>query len=204
MNKCLQQSFILNLSGSINNVLYNLDLGNCFFWSMFISKNCVNVTESFWSIHNFAVKKKLISYLPNAIWILFYSFSCGENWHDPVQCKWLKKWIKKCDDDSETSNWIAANTKVGHRFVIVKGWWFMQLSCMSWPSHSLKIYTIELHSSTVSYRSIVIILKQMDLLSLYFKYPHNYVPPALGARGGHLDLLWFPPTQKCVCIHPSV
>lgn len=42
-----------------------------------------------------------------------FSFSCGENWHDPVKCKWLKKWIKKCDDDSETSNWIAANTKVG-------------------------------------------------------------------------------------------
>ncbi|KAH8366952.1 hypothetical protein KR200_006204 [Drosophila serrata] len=30
---------------------------------------------------------------------------------DPVKCRWLKKWIKKCDDDSETSNWIAANTK---------------------------------------------------------------------------------------------
>jgi hypothetical protein len=40
------------------------------------------------------------------------SFACGENWHDPVQCVWLKKWIKKCDDDSETSNWIAANTRV--------------------------------------------------------------------------------------------
>ena len=40
------------------------------------------------------------------------SFACGENWHDPVKCKWLRKWIKKCDDDSETSNWIAANTKV--------------------------------------------------------------------------------------------
>lgn len=40
-----------------------------------------------------------------------FCFSCGENWHDPVKCKWLKKWIKKCDDDSETSNWIAANTK---------------------------------------------------------------------------------------------
>nr|XP_029502065.1 E3 ubiquitin-protein ligase arih1-like [Oncorhynchus nerka] len=25
--------------------------------------------------------------------------------------QWLRKWIKKCDDDSETSNWIAANTK---------------------------------------------------------------------------------------------
>lgn len=40
------------------------------------------------------------------------SFACGENWHDPVKCKWLRKWTKKCDDDSETSNWIAANTKV--------------------------------------------------------------------------------------------
>jgi len=39
------------------------------------------------------------------------SFVCGEPWHDPVQCKVLKLWIKKCDDDSETSNWIAANTK---------------------------------------------------------------------------------------------
>ena len=25
--------------------------------------------------------------------------------------QWLHKWIRKCDDDSETSNWIAANTK---------------------------------------------------------------------------------------------
>lgn len=41
----------------------------------------------------------------------YFCFACGENWHDPVQCKWLKKWIKKCDDDSETSNWIAANTR---------------------------------------------------------------------------------------------
>ncbi|KAK1345426.1 hypothetical protein QTO34_007883 [Cnephaeus nilssonii] len=28
-----------------------------------------------------------------------------------ILLNWLKKWIKKCDDDSETSNWIAANTK---------------------------------------------------------------------------------------------
>lgn len=40
-----------------------------------------------------------------------FCFSCGENWHDPVKCSLLRKWIKKCDDDSETSNWIAANTK---------------------------------------------------------------------------------------------
>lgn len=40
-----------------------------------------------------------------------FCFTCGEMWHDPVQCKVLKMWIKKCDDDSETSNWLAANTK---------------------------------------------------------------------------------------------
>uniref|UniRef100_A0A1B6EDI8 RBR-type E3 ubiquitin transferase n=1 Tax=Clastoptera arizonana TaxID=38151 RepID=A0A1B6EDI8_9HEMI len=40
-----------------------------------------------------------------------FCFSCGESWHDPVKCHLLKRWIKKCDDDSETSNWIAANTK---------------------------------------------------------------------------------------------
>jgi len=40
-----------------------------------------------------------------------FCFSCGENWHDPVRCHLIKKWIRKCDDDSETSNWISANTK---------------------------------------------------------------------------------------------
>lgn len=40
-----------------------------------------------------------------------FCFHCGENWHDPVKCHLLRKWIRKCDDDSETSNWIAANTK---------------------------------------------------------------------------------------------
>jgi len=40
-----------------------------------------------------------------------FCFSCAENWHDPVRCPLIRKWIKKCDDDSETSNWIDANTK---------------------------------------------------------------------------------------------
>ena len=40
-----------------------------------------------------------------------FCFSCSEDLHDPVTCILLKKWIKKCDDDSETSNWICAHTK---------------------------------------------------------------------------------------------
>jgi ariadne-1 len=40
-----------------------------------------------------------------------FCFACGENWHDPVKCHLLRKWIEKCNADSETSSWIAANTK---------------------------------------------------------------------------------------------
>jgi len=40
-----------------------------------------------------------------------FCFGCLENWHDPVRCNIIKKWIKKCNDDSETCNWISANTK---------------------------------------------------------------------------------------------
>lgn len=40
-----------------------------------------------------------------------FCFACGNPPHDPVCCAMLNKWIKKCEDDSETSNWIAANTK---------------------------------------------------------------------------------------------
>jgi len=40
-----------------------------------------------------------------------FCFQCADQWHEPVKCDLLKKWKKKCDDDSETANWIAANTK---------------------------------------------------------------------------------------------
>ncbi|XP_017133583.1 E3 ubiquitin-protein ligase ariadne-1 [Drosophila elegans] len=40
-----------------------------------------------------------------------FCFGCGENWHEPASCSSLKKWLKKCLEDSETSNWIAQNTK---------------------------------------------------------------------------------------------
>lgn len=40
-----------------------------------------------------------------------FCFICGRDWHDPTLCSYLKKWVKKCQDDSETSNWIVANTK---------------------------------------------------------------------------------------------
>ncbi|PIC53308.1 hypothetical protein B9Z55_003066 [Caenorhabditis nigoni] len=40
-----------------------------------------------------------------------FCFSCGNDGHSPVHCRHMKLWLKKCLDDSETSNWMNANTK---------------------------------------------------------------------------------------------
>ncbi|PGH26578.1 hypothetical protein AJ80_01707 [Polytolypa hystricis UAMH7299] len=40
-----------------------------------------------------------------------FCFGCGLNDHQPPPCALVKKWLKKCKDDSETANWISAHTK---------------------------------------------------------------------------------------------
>ncbi|GAA5968975.1 hypothetical protein JCM11641_000796 [Rhodosporidiobolus odoratus] len=41
-----------------------------------------------------------------------FCFGCGlDGDHRPCVCPVTRRWVKKCKDDSETSNWISANTK---------------------------------------------------------------------------------------------
>ena len=40
-----------------------------------------------------------------------FCFGCSLNDHQPAPCILVKMWLKKCADDSETANWISANTK---------------------------------------------------------------------------------------------
>jgi ariadne-1 len=40
-----------------------------------------------------------------------FCFGCTLTDHQPAPCELVKKWLKKCADDSETANWISANTK---------------------------------------------------------------------------------------------
>ncbi len=41
-----------------------------------------------------------------------FCFGCAiESDHRPVICGIAKMWLKKCEDDSETANWIKSNTK---------------------------------------------------------------------------------------------
>ena len=40
-----------------------------------------------------------------------FCFGCPNPDHQPAPCELVKRWLKKCADDSETANWISANTK---------------------------------------------------------------------------------------------
>ena len=40
-----------------------------------------------------------------------FCFRCGEEAHDPSSCSQLSEWATKCMNESETANWILANTK---------------------------------------------------------------------------------------------
>ncbi|KAK8113816.1 uncharacterized protein PG998_001693 [Apiospora kogelbergensis] len=40
-----------------------------------------------------------------------FCFGCILSDHQPAPCDLVKRWLKKCADDSETANWISANTK---------------------------------------------------------------------------------------------
>ncbi|KAJ5637912.1 hypothetical protein N7490_007791 [Penicillium lividum] len=40
-----------------------------------------------------------------------FCFGCTITDHQPTPCALVKMWLQKCEDDSETANWISANTK---------------------------------------------------------------------------------------------
>jgi len=40
-----------------------------------------------------------------------FCFKCSEEAHAPVTCDTMKEWVKKCQDDSETYNWLKVNTQ---------------------------------------------------------------------------------------------
>lgn len=40
-----------------------------------------------------------------------FCFRCGMDYHAPTDCDTIKQWLIKCADDSETANYITANTK---------------------------------------------------------------------------------------------
>jgi ariadne-1 len=42
---------------------------------------------------------------------MYFCFKCGEEAHVPATCDDMVSWGEKCKNESETANWILANTK---------------------------------------------------------------------------------------------
>lgn len=40
-----------------------------------------------------------------------FCFNCSSEAHSPCSCQMWELWTKKCQDESETVNWLTANTK---------------------------------------------------------------------------------------------
>ena len=40
-----------------------------------------------------------------------FCMKCGDEAHQPASCELLRQWQEKCQNESETANWILANTK---------------------------------------------------------------------------------------------
>ncbi|CAG8958639.1 hypothetical protein HYFRA_00009956 [Hymenoscyphus fraxineus] len=58
-------------------------------------------------------KKDLVRVVPTVACGCDYKFcfGCILADHQPAPCELVKRWLKKCADDSETANWISAHTK---------------------------------------------------------------------------------------------
>uniref|UniRef100_A0A1I7U101 RBR-type E3 ubiquitin transferase n=1 Tax=Caenorhabditis tropicalis TaxID=1561998 RepID=A0A1I7U101_9PELO len=40
-----------------------------------------------------------------------YCFTCGNEGHEPINCRLLRKWLRRCQDDNSSYKWLNANTK---------------------------------------------------------------------------------------------
>ena len=69
--------------------------------------NCIYTIECHVS------KKSLDTVVPSVTCLCGqrFCFGCSLADHQPCICPIVKLWLQKCEDDSETANWISANTK---------------------------------------------------------------------------------------------
>lgn len=83
-----------------------------------------------------------------------FCFSCGSNYHAPVDCSAMKLWTQKLEDDSETANYMVANTKdcpkcnvcieknggCNHMHCYKCGYDFCWMCLGDWASHGSSYY----------------------------------------------------------------
>lgn len=111
-----------------------------------------------------------------------FCFGCSGQDHQPATCAIAKLWLKKCADDSETSNWISANTKECSkcRSTIEKNGGCNHMTCKKckfeviYYSSSFVGYVKDLGRNTVHHGIIVIdTKKRMGLMQEICKQNHE-------------------------------
>ncbi len=74
--------------------------------------------------------------------------------HAPVDCETVRTWLRKCDDDSETANWLSVNTQdcpQCHSTIEKNGGWYVRLRGKRVTCVTLAALTLAaLHSQPLS------------------------------------------------------
>lgn len=85
---------------------------------------------------------------------IIFCFACRNEYHAPLPCNMFKDWMQKCNDDSETMNYICANTKdcpnckvsieknggCNHMYCRRCSYDFCWMCLGSWKAHAVEYY----------------------------------------------------------------
>ncbi|KAJ2779359.1 hypothetical protein H4R18_004063 [Coemansia javaensis] len=117
-----------------------------------------------------------------------FCFGCKLDDHMPAPCSLVERWMQKCRDDSETSNWIKANTKecIKCKSTIEKNGGCNHMTCREcrhefcwvcmgpWSEHGQSFYSCNRFDEDSSKNARDSVSKSRAMLERYLHYFTRY------------------------------
>ncbi|KAJ5898848.1 hypothetical protein N7495_003592 [Penicillium taxi] len=117
-----------------------------------------------------------------------FCFGCSRADHQPAPCNLVKLWLQKCADDSETANWISANTKECPKCLstIEKNGGCNHMTCRKckhefcwmcmglWAEHGTAWYNCNRYEEKSGQEARTVQAKSRQYLERYLHYYHRY------------------------------
>ncbi|KAJ1559047.1 hypothetical protein HK405_012210, partial [Cladochytrium tenue] len=124
-----------------------------------------------------------------------FCFGCGLQDHQPCICSLVKLWLKKCADDSETANWISANTKECEKCqsTIEKNGGFCWVCLGPWSEHGTQWYNCNRFDEKTSIDARDSQAKSRAALERYLHYYNRFANHEQSAK---LDKELYEKTEK--------
>ncbi|KAJ1655978.1 hypothetical protein IWQ61_004365 [Dispira simplex] len=136
-----------------------------------------------------------------------FCFGCGLDDHQPCLCILVRKWLKKCSDESETSTWISINTQECPRCqaVIEKNGGCNHMTCRKchhefcwvclgpWSQHGRAWYNCNRYEESASKQARSAQEKSREALTRYLHYQTRY---ANHERSADLDRDLYRKTER--------